>query len=240
MSSTPSDPPSARAAGAPKAMWAAIGALGVAVVAMGGLLLHQQGQGSSALAVAPVAAMPPVQAPADFKPEATPPRVAQAPVEAAALMQAPLPPVRAPDVIPAAPMAAAGASMPPPPVVAVQSAPLPPHVCATCGRVESVQAVHRQVPASGVGAVAGGVLGGVLGHQIGNGNGRTAATILGAVGGGLAGNEVEKRTHTVTVYEVDVRMQNGALRHVETSTAPPVGKAVTLQSGVLKPADANP
>jgi len=240
MSSIPSEAPSARAAGAPKAMWAVIGALGVAVVAMGGVLLHQQEQGSST--PAPVAAMAPVQAPADFKPEETPARVAQAPAEPVAPMQAPLPPVRAPEVIPPAPNAQAGApAMPaPPPVVAAQPAPPPPHACAICGRVESVQAVHRQVPTSGVGAVAGGVLGGVLGHQIGSGNGRTAATLLGAVGGGFAGNEIEKRTHTVTVYEVGVRMQNGALHHVETSTAPPIGKPVTLQGGVLKSADGRP
>jgi outer membrane lipoprotein SlyB len=97
--------------------------------------------------------------------------------------------------------------------------------------------VQHRVPASGVGAVAGGVLGGVLGHQIGSGNGRTAATVIGAVGGGFAGNEVEKRYHTVTAYEVGVRMQDGSLRTVETATAPPVGKAVTLKGKLLQPAD---
>ena len=35
-----------------------------------------------------------------------------------------------------------------------------------------------------MGAVAGGVLGAVLGNQVGHGNGRAAATLLGAVGGG--------------------------------------------------------
>jgi outer membrane lipoprotein SlyB len=100
--------------------------------------------------------------------------------------------------------------------------------------------VQRQQPTTGVGAVAGGVLGGVLGHQIGNGNGRTAATVLGAVGGGFAGNEVEKRTHTVTVYEVAVRMQDGSLRHVQTGSAPPIGKAVTLRNNVLSPANGHP
>jgi outer membrane lipoprotein SlyB len=96
--------------------------------------------------------------------------------------------------------------------------------------------VQHQVPASGVGAVAGGVLGGVLGHQIGSGNGRTAATVIGAVGGGFAGNEIEKRTHTVTSYEVAVRMQDGSLRTVETRSAPPIGKPVTLKGKVLRPA----
>ncbi len=65
----------------------------------------------------------------------------------------------------------------------------------------------------------------------------TAATVLGAVGGGYAGNEIEKRTHTVTVYQVGVRMDNGTLRSVETRSAPPIGKAVRLKGHTLSPAD---
>jgi outer membrane lipoprotein SlyB len=90
---------------------------------------------------------------------------------------------------------------------------------------------------SGVGAVAGGVVGGLVGNQFGHGNGRAATTVLGAVGGGFAGNEIEKHVRTVTVYEVAVRMDNGTLRTVETKSAPPVGKPVTLRRGVLRPAD---
>jgi outer membrane lipoprotein SlyB len=61
--------------------------------------------------------------------------------------------------------------------------------------------------------------------------------VAGAVGGGFAGNEIEKRTHTETVYQVSVRMDDGTLRAVETHSAPPVGKAVTLRNNVLSPAD---
>jgi hypothetical protein len=57
------------------------------------------------------------------------------------------------------------------------------------------------------------------------------------VGGGYAGNEIEKRTHTVTVYQVGVRMDNGTLRSVETRSAPPIGKAVRLKGHTLSPAD---
>jgi outer membrane lipoprotein SlyB len=35
------------------------------------------------------------------------------------------------------------------------------------------------------------------------------ATIAGAVGGGYAGNEIEKRRSSTTTYEVIVRMDNG-------------------------------
>jgi outer membrane lipoprotein SlyB len=95
-------------------------------------------------------------------------------------------------------------------VLPVAQAPAP--VCASCGRVESVQPVAQAAPATGVGAVAGGVLGGVLGNQIGKGSGRTAATVLGAVGGGYVGHQVEQRTRTTTVYQMRVRMDDGSLR----------------------------
>ncbi len=85
-------------------------------------------------------------------------------------------------------------------------------ICSTCGRVESVQAIEQAAPAAGVGAVAGGVLGAVVGNQIGKGNGRTAATVLGAVGGGYAGHEIEKRTRTQTTYQVRVRLEDGSSR----------------------------
>jgi outer membrane lipoprotein SlyB len=106
-------------------------------------------------------------------------------------------------------------------------------VCSHCGVVESVQAVQHKGQASGAGAVAGGVLGGVLGHQMGGGNGRTAMTVLGAVGGGLAGNEVEKRSKSTTVYRVKVRTDSGALRTVEQATAPAVGQRVRLDGTSL-------
>lgn len=51
-----------------------------------------------------------------------------------------------------------------------------------------------QKPTSGIGIATGAVIGGLLGNQVGGGNGRTLATIAGAVGGGYFGNEVEKKT----------------------------------------------
>lgn len=40
------------------------------------------------------------------------------------------------------------------------------------------------------GAIVGGLAGGILGNQVGGGNGRTAATAIGAVGGALVGDRV--------------------------------------------------
>ncbi len=55
--------------------------------------------------------------------------------------------------------------------------------------------------------------GGVVGNQFGSGNGRTAMTLLGALGGGLAGNSVEKHIRSTTSYSVRVRMENGKTRY---------------------------
>lgn len=108
-------------------------------------------------------------------------------------------------------------------------------VCTSCGVVESVQAVQRKGEGTGVGAVAGGVVGGVLGNQVGAGQGRTAMTVLGAIGGGFAGNEVEKRARAVTVYRVRVRTDQGELRTIEQASALAVGQRVRIDGHKLRP-----
>ena len=96
-----------------------------------------------------------------------------------------------------------------------------PAICDSCGVVESVRTVeHQAQQGSGLGAAAGAILGGVLGHQVGGGNGNKLATVAGAVGGGFAGNEIEKRKNTSTSYEVRVRMENGNTRTFTPSSQP--------------------
>ena len=136
----------------------------------------------------------------------------------------------------AAPTAAGKGTAVPAPTVAAAKPAVP--ICHDCGVVESVRQVTHKGQASGVGAVAGGVLGGVVGNQVGRGNGRTAMTVLGAVGGGLAGNEIEKRTKSVTVHEVTVRMDDGTVRTIEQAQAPRTGERVIVQGKTLKPAPA--
>lgn len=58
-------------------------------------------------------------------------------------------------------------------------------------QIESVQISSNHH--SGVGAVVGGISGLGLGSLIGGGTGRDVAMVLGAVGGALAGNEVQKK-----------------------------------------------
>lgn len=107
--------------------------------------------------------------------------------------------------------------------------------CASCGTVESIRAVQLKGDATGLGAVAGGVTGAVVGHQIGRGNGNTAMTILGAAGGALAGNEIEKNVKKRYSYRVTVRMDDGTFRTVSQSTAPTaaVGDRVRIANGAL-------
>ncbi len=132
-----------------------------------------------------------------------------------------------PAEVPEAPVAAltAPAAKTPAPAVAKPAAKPAATVAtgcenASCGVVDSVKAVKVKGQGTGAGAVVGGVLGGVVGHQMGGGTGKTAMTVLGAIGGGVAGNEVEKRARAETVYQVHLRMDDGSQRTVTLKQAP--------------------
>jgi outer membrane lipoprotein SlyB len=118
----------------------------------------------------------------------------------------------------------------PAPAPKVAAAP----VCQSCGVIESVRAVTKKGEGSGVGAVAGGVIGAALGNQVGGGNGRKAMTVIGAVGGGVAGHEIEKRTKSTTVHQVTIRMDDGSVRTLEQANAPAVGARVQVEGSTLR------
>ena len=105
--------------------------------------------------------------------------------------------------------------------------------CSDCGVVTSVTPRRVRGKATGVGAVAGGVLGGVVGHQFGRGSGNTAMTVLGAVGGGLAGAQVEKNVRAYTVYDTEVRMSDGTLNTFHLQQPMSVGAHVKVVDGSL-------
>ncbi len=241
-----------------KPLWAAVGILGVAVLGMGGTLIYNQRTPAT-----PPAAMAPVATVAANAPQLAAPvpaaslAVAAAPAEKPvidALQPAPVPaPAPVKKVVkhvvkPAPAPAPAHTALTPAPGVAAQGYPSypsqPPVVaaapfCAVCGSVESVTPIERSTKPAGVGigTVAGGVLGAVLGNQVGHGNGRTAATILGAVGGGFAGNAIEGKVRRETVYQVGVRMEDGSRRTLEVAHAPSVGSQVTVQGSTLRTQD---
>ena len=245
-----------------KPLWAAVGLLSAAVLAMGGTMLYRQGA-QSAVTAAPVAALaaPAVPAvPAALQRTALPLAsndVADDLVEkpAAAVKKVVVKPVHRPALAPRyasvspAPRAASYASNNPSNYPASYPTNQPTNqalnqpvaypqasVCVTCGSVESVTAVERPGKPSpiSVGSVAGGVIGAALGNQVGRGNGRTLATVLGAVGGGFAGHAIEGQVRKETVYQVGVRMEDGSRRTVESAAAPAVGSRVTVDGNGLQ------
>ncbi|WP_233236085.1 glycine zipper 2TM domain-containing protein [Bordetella sp. LUAb4] len=114
--------------------------------------------------------------------------------------------------------------------------------CPQCGTVVSMGQV--QVPVQDrsnhvVGTVAGGVVGGVVGNQFGGGGGKTALTVLGAVGGALAGREIERNMNqkTVTRYQLVARTNDGRT-HTFRSDTPfqySPGQAIRVENNQLLP-----
>jgi len=107
--------------------------------------------------------------------------------------------------------------------------------CTSCGTVTGVSAVKHAGHATGIGAVGGAVVGGVVGNQFGAGVGRVGMTLLGALGGGVAGNAVEKHLRSTASYSVRVHMENGRTRYFSYRAAPPFhqGEHVRIEHGTL-------
>ncbi len=210
--------PGAVVATGAKTLWAAVGVLGVAVVGLGGALYYTQAQKSPEAA----APSPAIAAPASVSEPA-----ARQPVAEKATPAVPAP----------APRPAATKTARPAPVAApveAKAAPAKP-VCPDCATVTAVTPIEREGQGSGTGAVAGGVLGAIVGNQVGQGQGKDLATIIGAIGGGIAGNQVEKKMKKVTVYQVDLRMDDGSQRMLELDAPVGVGARVRIDGNALLP-----
>jgi len=208
--------PGAVVATGTKTLWAAVGVLGVAVVGLGGALYYTQAQKS------PEAAAPP-------------PAVAAPASDAVPAVRQPLAEKAAPAVPVPAPRPAATKTAKPAPVAAPAEAKATPAkpVCADCATVTAVTPFEREGQGSGTGAVAGGVLGAIVGNQVGQGQGKDLATIIGAIGGGIAGNQVEKKMKKVTLYRVDLRMDDGSQRTLELDAPVGVGARVRIDGNAL-------
>jgi outer membrane lipoprotein SlyB len=105
--------------------------------------------------------------------------------------------------------------------------------CAECGVVVSVKQIEVKGKGTGFGAVAGGVAGAVVGHEITDG--KDLGTLVGAAGGALAGHEIERHARTTKRYQIEVRMSDGSVKTVTSSTKPAwkAGDRVRLQNGKL-------
>jgi uncharacterized protein YcfJ len=91
--------------------------------------------------------------------------------------------------------------------------------------VESIREIVTQKSnSSPLGMIAGGLIGGGIGSLFGAGNGRTAATIVGALGGGYVGHNLEK-SQTQMVYDRrQVRRRH--LGTIRQSSSPPFRSAI--------------
>ena len=243
---TPFDTPAAASA-ATKPLWAAVGVLGAAVVALGAGLVYVQTR-PAAVAPAPQVLVAPAPVTVASVPAILPPvpqAAAKPPVESHKVVSVPnKTPAPVKQAQPATkPIATkpshqetnTHANLPEPyPAAAPVPAPVAKPICGNCGTVTAVTPIQRDGVGGGGGALAGGVLGAVVGNQVGDGNGRALATILGAVGGGFAGNTVEKKMKKSTVYEVQVRMEDGSSRSFEQATPASVGAPVIVDGNTLQ------
>lgn len=105
------------------------------------------------------------------------------------------------------------------------------------GSVASIEPIRERPQGSGAGAVIGGVLGAVVGNQFGHGAGRAGMTGVGAVGGAIAGNNLERNhREAITGYRVSIRLDNGTTRTFERSQigALQVGDRVHVDAGTFR------
>lgn len=119
--------------------------------------------------------------------------------------------------------------------VDVRAAPRPD--CEACGRVTAVEIREQPGEATGVGAVVGGAIGGLVGRELARRHDHAPLVILGAIGGGVLGHHIEKRARTVSIYDVDVRMDDGTVRRLSQREPVRIGDRVQLDGDRAVPLD---
>lgn len=120
------------------------------------------------------------------------------------------------------------------PVAVAEPAPAPaPEICNSCGVVSAINTVQEQGEGTGVGVALGALVGGLAGNQVGGGSGKKIATVAGAIGGAVLGNNIEKNRNSTTYYEVVIDMESGQQQviNVPDATGIGVGSRVTVQGG---------
>lgn len=74
----------------------------------------------------------------------------------------------------------------------------------TCTQVP----VAQNLPNSGAGALMGAIAGGAVGNAIGDGSGRALATVIGIVGGAMAGDRIEGPSGALAQHQTHCSTQN--------------------------------
>jgi outer membrane lipoprotein SlyB len=106
----------------------------------------------------------------------------------------------------------AGCSSPPAFQVSEQAVP-------RVGTVEFITQDQVQTANSALSTVGGALIGGGLGSLIGGGSGQTVATVVGAIGGGYAGNRIAANS-TTNVWRIGVRYDDGSLATIQQTSSP--------------------
>jgi len=109
---------------------------------------------------------------------------------------------------------------------------------AQLGRVTAIQPITSEAKTTGAGVALGAIAGGVIGHQIGGGTGNKLATVAGATGGAVLGNQIERkhRERQIVGYRVTVRADGGKTRVFESTNLAglKVGDRVRVDGGQLR------
>jgi outer membrane lipoprotein SlyB len=90
---------------------------------------------------------------------------------------------------------------------------------ARIGIVESITQDSVQNVNSTLGTIGGALIGGALGSLIGGGRGQTLATVVGATGGAIAGNQAAQNSQTL-VWRIGVRYDDGTLAMIQQKASP--------------------
>ena len=111
--------------------------------------------------------------------------------------------------------------------------------CDQCGRIIRIQSIGQRSNHVGGGTVLGAIVGGVLGNQVGKGDGRKAATVVGALAGGAIGHNVEKdNRRSRSYYRILVKMDRGRTVSFEQPDTYDLrrGDRVYIDNGYVVPA----
>ncbi|SIS90284.1 glycine zipper 2TM domain-containing protein [Neptunomonas antarctica] len=108
--------------------------------------------------------------------------------------------------------------------------------CDNCGTVISITSVAVKGNSTGAGGAIGAVVGGLLGNGVGDGKGKDVATIVGLVGGAVAGNEIEKQRNSVSYFDFLIGMEQGGERTMRLASTQGlgVGSAVKIVGNGLE------
>lgn len=90
---------------------------------------------------------------------------------------------------------------------------------ARIGTVESIVQETVQTGNTAAGTIGGALIGGALGSLVGGGSGQTVATVVGAGGGAVMGNQAAQRAQT-TVWRIGVRYDDGTVATIQQTASP--------------------